>query len=464
MAGKGGKGSTSDSSGDGGVSVVGLVDCAPTLSPFIFSKGPGNPGSPGKPSPVSPVTGTAAPVVSPAAAPAVSPVDVTISEACVELASGEKMTSGNSEPMNFDYEIETVSGADINEILASVEDSIVDFVTPALLGCDVSGSTSNVIGAEGLPVDTVDNESACVSGTSDSGNTCWPINGKMTQYLNANATRFLKEEDATEEPAALSEEVSNALSVLQKAMEDGSINDAHPDIVRMTFIGARGTGETVESPGAIEQDTSDGSEDTVSGLGAGIIAISALLVGAVALLAVRKYRKNQLDKKYDDMENKDVEEFDEGYDDGTREMDFATVSVGDAVETSNKQRMAHVVGEADSVYDGGQGMYGSPGHGPYGATQSESPDSQSSYIPPSASALNRQHSTVNVHKCTSATCEICAQRRNEPRFLSTALTSSSFGSKTPSPSGTSQSSPSRSVSTSGAKLMRPYPTEDTVVL
>ncbi len=395
---------------------------------------------------------TALPTARPTQTPSANFTDnnpLSAREVCQYLEFNDTVTiTENVEVVSFDYEVETLDVKDISALLIDLERYITDLAAPEALKCDdeaISNTTFHeIVGMIDSPIDTVDNDVPCASGISQ-GNACWPINGAVSLYLqnDAQSSRRLAS-DGEDVESVTSQEV---LAIIKDLMMNGDLNDIHPDIVNVVFIGTRDSNnDNIESPGlVVEEDNTSEADNMISGLGISIACIAAALVAILAFLVVRR-RSRENDVSY---VKKDEEE---DFEDGSRNFDFNTVAT--SIPDEKFRRVAHIIGEADSQYDGDQSLYGTP----HRTHNTLSEESDTSCILPNAENLNRVHSSMNVHKCTSATCEICNRRKGGGvQFLSTNTLSSSGLSN--SFSGT------KSTGSSGVvHLMRPYPTEDTVVL
>jgi hypothetical protein len=143
------------------------------------------------------------------------------------------------------------------------------------------------------------------------------------------------------------------------------------------------------------------SEDGVETGGYITIALSALVLLLLLLFAVR--RRNEYHSSFT---HKQFVNEGGDYDD-----DDSTYAKGSSEEDSHQERNVHVVGEADSVFSGWTGYTGDRDRGGLhsdGGSQSNTPQYQ------------------DVHKCSSATCELCeAKRRSGLQFVPTKMPSHS---------------------------------------
>ena len=212
-------------------------------------------------------------------------------------------------------------------------------------------------------------------------------------------------------------------------MNEGSYNDESIGLINVKYLGIPSDVNNPDAPSNIENAVEE-DDDSISGIGLSIVILGAALVAILAFLAYRRHRRDG--DNYDDFD-------DQSFDD---KLDFGTV---DSASYSPKRRIAHVVGEQDSIY-GGEAF------GTHSMSQSPQDGGVETFISPNAQNLERAHSAINVHKCSSAMCPICNNRKNGPKFISTNTLSQSMSEGSPSPTR------------SGVHLMRPYPTEDTVDL
>lgn len=159
--------------------------------------------------------------------------------------------------------------------------------------------------------------------------------------------------------------------------------------------GGDGEDDNVGLAAVVDQRT---SEDGVETGGYITIGVSALIILFVLLFAVR--RRNEY---HDSFSHKHL--VNEGGDDD----DDSTYLKGSEEDSQQDQRNVHVVGEADSVFSGWTGFSGERDHG--GLYRDGPADSDAHQ---------------DVHKCSSATCELCeAQRRSGLQFVPTRMPSHS---------------------------------------
>ena len=208
---------------------------------------------------------------------------------------------------------------------------------------------------------------------------------------------------------------NNAGNILQDNAH--RVADADARILSVEVVGTMMDSEGAGN-GAIGSDvasiigleTNDGGDSSISAVGIGLAAGFSVLAALAILLAVRKNRKAYTrDISFLDMEdmcsvdgdNIHLKPGDSSFD-GTEIMSEG----GTPSPTGSKWRQSrpgHVVDEDDSVLSGNNRQI-VPRELVYGGA----------LVP---SDLARDHSTLDVHQCNSAMCEICLSRGVNPRFV-----------------------------------------------
>ena len=193
--------------------------------------------------------------------------------------------------------------------------------------------------------------------------------------------------------------------------------DADDRILSVQVIGSKMDSEGAGN-GAIGGDvasvigleTNDGGDSSISAVGIGLAAGFSVLAALAVLLAVRKNRKAYTrDISFLDMEdmcsvdgdNIHLKPGDSSFD-GTEIMSEGGTP-SPAGSKWRKSRPGHVVDEDDSVLSGNNRQI-VPRELVYGGALAPS-------------NLARDHSTLDVHQCNSAMCEICLSRGVNPRFV-----------------------------------------------
>lgn len=136
-------------------------------------------------------------------------------------------------------------------------------------------------------------------------------------------------------------------------------------------------------------------EDDGLGVGgiAGVAAAGVAIVALFLLLAIRRKRRDEYNLKHHTL----VELEGDTYLNETQ-VDSQSVAT----------RRAHIVGEADSVFSGWTGYSNGARHS--GANDDQLYMGRSPY---GEDPLDREPATHDVHQCSSATCEVCEQKRRQ---------------------------------------------------
>lgn len=133
-------------------------------------------------------------------------------------------------------------------------------------------------------------------------------------------------------------------------------------------------------------------DDDLSAGGAVAVAMSALLILLLLLLFVRRRRQqHSYEVKH--------QELDDVYDDETYLRDAAEVSSDENNSPDREKRISHVVGDGDSVITSWTGY----------TNGQDSIDGANGLL--GARARANATKAQDVHKCSSATCEVCEYRR-----------------------------------------------------
>lgn len=202
-----------------------------------------------------------------------------------------------------------------------------------------------------------------------------------------------------------------------QTLQENAGNAVNPPLITsVQVIGASmeadnaGNGANSDVASIIGLETNDGGDSSISAVGIGLAAGFSVLAALAVLLAVRKNRRAYTrDISFLDMEdmcsvdgdNIHLKPGDSSFD-GTEIM-----SEGGTPSPSGSKwrqsRPGHVVDEDDSVLSGNNRQI-VPRELVYGGA----------LVP---SDLARDHSTLDVHQCNSAMCEICLSRGVNPRFV-----------------------------------------------
>jgi len=285
--------------------------------------------------------------------------------------------------------------------LEVIEEEIAAEVVHYVLGCD--GEHHNrflrsrrldgkgFVGVNQNPIDEVDDDHDCIASSVPSDNTCRAMHGEMLLYI---------EPDHINEIEVI---VTQALSGIQSAMSSGEFENSLLGIYKVTFIGTRiepGVTDEIDLAAAIgSQPLEEENEKSISTLGA-LFASAACVAGAAALATAfvlyRRITSNKVDL------NDDESEFQANNWESESDYDAASrVSFDDDCGRTRAVRFQEVNGQIIGRFDCG---------GSFDLTEE--------YKHPEPGSPGVRSTTMDVHKCTSATCEKCANGNKRTRFVS----------------------------------------------
>ena len=388
------------------------VDC-PEPSPT----GPSSPTE--APTPISTVRETqpSAGVTQPPATTAAPTMAPTISPGCQALEDGTVYSTNIGAVVTYRYEIQTKQGTNLTAALKTLEDKIGGYLGKEVLGCSSSRrhlktteqsavlvrSSSHIsnrrrlvtVGIDMSPPDTKDESDSCSD--VEPGASCDVINGDFSLYLKEN------------DPS--SSKTQSAMDALN-AIKTGMLNDEFVDdeIVKTHYLGADlsgiedggtgsgnvGGGNNGNANGAIQQIGGD-SGKKLSGMGVSLIVLAVLGAIIVAFIAVRRKKetRSNVNEHYQEDESTIITRQSKANLMSMRDIDDETASTSSSYSKWRKTRSAHIYGEDDSVLSQTAGYH-----------ESILDELQELEL------TDAERDLVNVHHCTSATCEICAGRAN----------------------------------------------------
>jgi len=172
-------------------------------------------------------------------------------------------------------------------------------------------------------------------------------------------------------------------------------------------------GEEIDSTSAIFNDNNPPAREKVGPLGYAAISMAAIALILVSLLLVRRSGEDNLMKHVELIDDSDDETY-------VKDIETETKSRSSSVQqNSARHRIAHVVGEEDSIMTGWT-RYS------YGKESTTSPDKEVEKWSPAVVSPSRVSKArtpprlksrappgshnIDVHKCSSATCEVCEER------------------------------------------------------
>jgi len=193
----------------------------------------------------------------------------------------------------FQYSLLVTAGADPGAVVGPIEALLHQRLGGQFLTCLYTGTSQRRLQDASLeftklssgPADTVSTEQSCSQSEEAAGADCYVVDAGFTpSYLTDGSNVFV---------------VNTIAAFLNGIMQDGSLNDAHPDIQGLSFRGFTdvnlGSGDVTPDDrggtitGANQQTNLDGENRTmIAGFSA--IAVAATGVVIVVLLVVRKRR------------------------------------------------------------------------------------------------------------------------------------------------------------------------------
>jgi len=414
-------------------------------------------------------------------APGFSPVEIPQpkSPACQALENGEIYNTGEEVEVEFSYEMylatSTPNNATANSDLLEKNqglllDQMATVIVAYLLGCDVASNrkltSPNIVGVQALVlgkprqeqqrqlvIDGVD--TSTVHTKNDEFECQQPIVGTVCNIMVGSVILYLNEETSEPSKESIADDSAIALEGVKKAMEEDTLIVG--DIHHLKYMGMIVRSIKDKPKGPRDSETKgDGASaigtelvapeaaKSISAMGIALITMAAIGTALVGAVAVRKRQDSRLKthEVFQDDESTIITKQTKAsgnpgaYD--FRDDDQHTVAMSttsSATTNWRHTRGAHIQGEDDSVISSSnRGIIDDlrqiEEHGTNGDVYEDEFDS---------------HDLVNVHHCTSLTCELCAPK-NDTQFVS-SLYQTSVQENLQSPSSLNQ---------------REYRTDDTV--
>jgi hypothetical protein len=228
--------------------------------------------------------------------------------------------------VNYYYQLEHKSGAEVAEIITDLERSISSVILrKTRFFPECNGRTSDeenvdeqiIVGMSTLPTDRV---------LSFCGDSCAIIEGRLTVYISPSQARRTR--SRMRQLSSVDEAVDEILSSVKNSMSDGELNSANPNIVRVTYLepgdGSILTGD-VESENDKPSDTP--AQKSIPAYGYALLATSATLVVVASAIAIRNRNTKNLEKEEEDENDVDEEDAISLEDDGsTGCLDMSTTT------------------------------------------------------------------------------------------------------------------------------------------
>lgn len=397
--------------------------------------------------------------VSPSSSPSVSFKPTQISKAaCTAILQGLVYTGTTDTHRivkgQYYYEMVTDDGADIPSILASLDDILRQRVGPLLVQCgeydsastDVEGvdlsstvtatakspyNARNLLESEkrfwgledneerNLQLDGVDlgendnlEKGECNSGVPvTNGESCNVYGGTYVLYIRDSGTSMADDEAKT-----------NILSAIKKEMtggNEGSLVTLIDGLEALNFLGDEYSSLTSTTIGKLTDGRDANVSSSLSSTGISLVAVGSLVTLLFLYAATRRrqsYKVQRIEEVFED---------DESIFDKNGQMGGTDNMSGDS-DVWRATRGAHVLGEDDSVFSDLESdnvmndlrvaekrrLYGIGGKTRY------------SQVGPREDDLGGTGDALNVHNCTSATCQICNNAgQSSPTFVPADLLS-----------------------------------------
>jgi len=175
---------------------------------------------------------------------------------------------------------------------------------------------------------------------------------------------------------------------------------------------------------AVQSDPPPTSRVSVAGVIG--VALAALLLLLVAVLALRKRQRETYPLKHHVLDDGGGD--DDDYDDSTYLKDDFDATTAHMDAFSTPERRTHIVGEADSIVSGWSD-FSKNNKNRSGASKAAGDSSPKLRSFEDMQVVTDRHVHNDVHVCSSATCEVCEQRRQDGlQFIPTGMPSHSIPS------------------------------------
>lgn len=370
---------------------------------------------------------------SPSSAPSISPKP-TPKRACKALDNNEPTPKTNSSvEVIFRYNMIRKKSVPAVDAIKTVSDFIQKELAGALLHCPsssvfTSGNMRTLIDSDtyilgigpgrlnqggdrnrrSLQVESFEKSGsgslnmnvACsskIQGIQTAATNCDTVDDSVTVYMVPNSPES--------SPSTATDDTLTAIRTLMDT-QAGAIFAASNGIQGLLFLGQPG-GSTSEgiSPPRIQGNSNASTSSGLSGAGVGLIIGSCILLLVIAIVAVRRRRVTQY-KTRTAYEEDDVPIFSKSMDLYSKTPYGDTETVSTTSSNWRRARSAHVMGEGDSVSPMDTGcimddLRETESRSLYGST-------------PRSGGLDDEllsQDSHDVHRCQSATCDVCAQRR-----------------------------------------------------
>jgi len=174
---------------------------------------------------------------------------------------------------------------------------------------EASSSQLSVAGLSASPPDAIDPDVG-VRGCDDNAEYCFGVHGQMTLYF---ATPTARRQSRHLQQAQAQQQQETVVAVLRKAlrerMEAGTFDDAHPDIVRVTYVEPPGDDEDDDDDAAISRSSRGVNPHQV--VWPIVAAMVLIVLAVVALFVWMRRRRNRAPADQDESDQETHEDEDE---------------------------------------------------------------------------------------------------------------------------------------------------------
>lgn len=331
---------------------------------------------------------------------------------CNDLASNDLSNvpvTTNQVEGTYVYEMVYQMGANLTEVLEDLDESILRLLIQNHVWCGDNGSNrrlsinsldhEHVMGIkiqmsklqrgerrslliDGLSMDGIDEETQheCKELTSSQNTNCDVFDGTYTLYLREDS--ILNHEEAK----------SMVLSTIRTGMNDGGLANGVQNIDTLHYSGATAGGEyRSDVPGQVKQLEQPIASASLSSMGVLVVAAGSIITMLLVFAATRRRERYTFTR---DVQFVDDDDFLFGKGIGLDGVDNET----DLMSNGHVRILGDDSSDCSDIYG-----YGGDGRKSHRLTDKN---------------LCERDDAMNVHHCTSATCQICAQRRMvDPVFV-----------------------------------------------
>ena len=332
----------------------------------------------------------------------------------------ETVTYSPVDPRGY-YEYQVVFNNEVSrgELIEDVEEVLQSTLSESLIWCPTSDdkrqmralSSRALMSAHNpdMVIDGIDLHGTKKNGEKQCAKTVTVGEGQTCEVLTGKFTTYVRKMDQTPTQENVAQHV---ITKIEEAMKDNALARKVTSAITIVYEGAEknGKGDETVNIAAGERGQDKKAENGITGVGGLMLALGACVTLLFLFAATRKREHHKL-KVVEQVFEDDESIF------GKSTTDIMSNGSGNW----KTQRGAHVLGEDDSVsseFDGHdiladmkmaekRHLYGAGSRGIRG---------------PQEDNLGARGDALDVHNCTSATCQICTGR-NRPIFVNSDLLS-----------------------------------------